>query len=138
MGQEDNPQPDLFSPSECGDILARQPDGTGGAVDRYKVIRRKEGGRLIVTHSPKRARRDALLREGAIEKLRRRLAGSGRVAGVGNRGYARFLDFPDGRVEIDEGKVAAAARWDGIGGVVAWGLDDLDPRKIIERYRGLW
>jgi len=113
-------------------------DGTEGAVDRCKVIRRTEGGRLIITHSPKRARRDALLREGAIEKLRRRLAGSGRVAGVSKRGYARFLDFPDGCVEIDEGKVAAAARWDGIGGVVAWGLDDLDPREIIDRYRGLW
>jgi len=70
--------------------------------------------------------------------LRKRLAESGRVAGVGNRGHARFLDFPDGRVEIDEGKVAVAARWNGIGGVVAWGLADLDPRQVIDRYRGLW
>ncbi|MCY4238540.1 MAG: hypothetical protein OXC93_09335 [Rhodospirillaceae bacterium] len=66
---------------------------------------------------------------------RKRLARNGSAAGQGNRGTARFLDFPEGKVEVNEARIAAAARWDGLRGVVAWGLDDRDPCNLVIQYR---
>ncbi len=107
------------------------------SIARYKSLR-KGSTRVIVTWSPKRARKDARQRAQGLERLRRRLAGSDRPASVAGRGYARFLAFPEGRIEIDGDKVAEAARWDGIGGIVAWGHDDADARFLVMQYRRLW
>ncbi len=74
------------------------------------------GRRLVVTHSPKRARKDARERERRIEKLRARLEASDTPASLSSRGGARFLDFPGGKARLDEAKVAEAARWDGLRG----------------------
>ena len=93
--------------------------------------------RLVVTHSPKRARKDARERERRIEKLRARLETGDTPASVSNRGAARFLDFPDGKVRLNEAKVAEAARWDGLRGIVAWGCDEADPRDLVVQYRRL-
>ena len=95
------------------------------------------GGRLIATHSPKRARRDGRDRARRIERLRARLARSGTAAAQCGRGAARFLDFPDGRVTLNEARIAAAARWDGLRGIMAWGCDDADPRGLVTQYRRL-
>ena len=105
-------------------------------IGRYRSI--EDGDRkLVVTYSPRRARKDAHNRERQIEKLRARLAKSSGLASYGSRGTARFLDFPDGEVRLNEDKVAAAARWDGLRGIVAWGCDRTDPRELIIQYRKL-
>ena len=39
---------------------------------------------------------------------------------------------------VDQNKVEKAARWDGIHGIVAWGLETSDPRELVRRYRRLW
>lgn len=107
------------------------------SIARYKCLW-KGATRVIVTWSPKRARKDARLRTQNLERLRKNLAASQKPASVAKRGHARFLTFPEGRIEIDEDKVAEAARWDGVSGIVAWGHDDADPRFLVMQYRRLW
>ncbi len=93
--------------------------------------------RLIVTCSPRRARKDAGNRALGIEKLQSRLDKSREPASHSNRGSARFLDFPDGQVSLNEDKIAEAERRDGLRGIVAWGCDDMDPLDLVIQYRRL-
>ena len=96
-----------------------------------------DGSRLVVTHSPRRARKDAQDRRWRIEKLRKKLEKGATPAALSTAGAARFLDFPDGHVAINEDKIAKAAAWDGLRGIVAWGCDAADPRDLIGQYRCL-
>ena len=93
--------------------------------------------RLVVTHSPRRARKDERDRRRKLERLRDRLARSSSPASQCSKGNARFLDFPEGRAELNEEKIAAAAAWDGLRGIVAWGCGDADPRDLVVQYRRL-
>jgi len=118
----------------------RAGHGTGGADGDgwYKVIER-DGARIIVTWSPKRARNDARKRGKAVETLREKLKRSRKPGSFGSRGHGRFLSFPDGGdVTLDEKKIEAAARWDGLHAILVHGADDLDARDAIARYRQLW
>ena len=92
---------------------------------------------LIVTYSPKRARKDRKVREDRLNKLQQRLANSRQPASLASGGNARYLDFPDGRVRISSAKVARLAAWDGLKGIVAWGCADHDPRDLVVQYRQL-
>ena len=122
------------------------------AVEHYKVrtvdpVKDKENpdkdnktkkARLIVTHSDRRARKDARLRDQQIARLTKRLEKNTRPAALSQRGSARFLSFPDGQVQLNETKINEAARWDGLHGLKAWGLDDQDPKSLIRQYRRRW
>ncbi len=92
---------------------------------------------MIVTHSPKRARKDRKVREDRLNGLRKRLANSRQPASLAGGGNARYLDFPDGQVRISTEKVAGLAAWDGLKGIVAWGCEDHDPRDLVVQYRRL-
>lgn len=118
-------------------------------TDRYRTLPRSDGvrigvfhhkgRRLVVTWSPKRARKDAADRERAIKKLMRRLGKSGNPREVlGNRGNHRYIRIEGkARLVIDEDKVAEAARWDGLKGVVT-NLRDIPAGELLARYRDLW
>ena len=121
---------DDFKP--WGDSVPKQAD-----VAQYKVLC-QNARQVIVTYSPRRARKDAHKRAEGIEKLNKRLQKSKQPKSVSQRGYARFLNFPEGQVAVDQNKVEKAARWDGIHGIVAWGLETSDPRELVRRYRRLW
>ena len=106
-------------------------------VDRYRCLQ-TDGARLVVTYSQRRARKDARERERHLEKLRKQLQKNGQSAAVSRHGYARFLDFPEGRVTINAAKVAEAVRWDGLHGIKAWGLEGSEPPRLVGEYRRLW
>ncbi len=74
---------------------------------------------LVATPRPQGCPRD---RERRIEKLRSRMNKSQQLASHSYRSTVRFLDFSDGKVRLNEDKIAQAARWDGLRGIVAWGL----------------
>jgi hypothetical protein len=77
-----------------------------------------EYGRLIVAYTDARARKDGYNRERGLRRLRKRI-GNGRLSKehLNNRGYNRFLKLTgEVTVELDEAKVAQAARWDGLKG----------------------
>lgn len=97
-----------------------------------------EHGRLIVAYSDRRARKDAYNRERGLRRLRKRIS-SGRLSKehLNNRGYNRFLKLTgEVTVELDEAKVAQAARWDGLKGYLT--NTELSPNVVIETYGQLW
>ena len=102
------------------------------------VIEKDNTHRLIVSYSDKRAGKDAYNRQRAVKKLRRKVQ-SGRLTKehLNNRGYNKFLRL-DGevKIEIDEAKIAQAARWDGLKGYLT--NTDHSPESVIETYGQLW
>lgn len=108
--------------------------GNGQSVD----LAQERGGRLIVSYSTQRAKKDRHNRERGLQRLRKRI-GSGRMTKeqLNNRGYNKFLKLT-GKidVEIDEQKVLEATRWDGLKGYVT--NTDLTPSEVIANYGHLW
>ena len=102
------------------------------------VIEKDHGHRLIVSYSHKRAKKDAHNRRRGLKKLRRKVR-SGRLTKehLNNRGYNKFLRL-DGevKIEIDQRKIAEAARWDGLKGYLT--NTDHSPELVIENYGQLW
>jgi len=102
------------------------------------VIDHKQGRRLIVSYSDKRAGKDEYNRKRGLARLRKRI-GSGRMTKehLNNRGYNKFLKLTgEVTVEIDESRIERAARWDGLKGFIT--NTDLPPDEIIENYGQLW
>ncbi|MDE2790041.1 MAG: transposase [Paracoccaceae bacterium] len=84
---------------------------------------------LVVSWTAKRARKDADDRRRAVAKLIRRL---------GKGGYHRYVRVVgDSRPEVDEQKIHAAGRWDGLHGVVT-NLRGIGAQDLFDRYRQLW
>lgn len=101
-------------------------------------LARKDGTRLIVSHSEKRARHDAYRRDKGLTKLRTAIA-SGRLTKehLNNRGYNRFLAITgEVAISVNEQSVADDTRWDGLKGYVTNTL--LPPSNVIEQYGHLW
>ena len=112
---------------------------TGKEKVGCREIRLGDNRRLIVYYSEKRAGKDRHERMVALEKLKKKFGASSDIKQLAaSRGYARLLKISgEASVEIDEEKVEAEARWDGIGGVVTndWGRD---VEELVSHYRGLW
>jgi transposase len=102
------------------------------------IIRKKDGTRLIVSYSDKRAKKDAHNRERGLRKLRQRVK-SGKLTkeNINNRGYNKFLSL-SGEVEVavDEEKVDDDKKWDGLKGYVT--NTSLRSKTVIENYHHLW
>jgi len=98
-----------------------------------------EGRRLIVSHNTKRARKDARDREQILKKLKARIGEKGSTKKlVTNRGYLAVVsEEGNSKVTIDEVKIAAAARWDGLHGVFT-NLSEINHEQILALYRRLW
>src|SRR5918994_3867951 len=90
--------------------------------------------RYIVCRNPAEAEKDAAERDAIVANLRRALK-AGDKALVGNAGYRRFLKAPEVGFAIDEARVAADARFDGI--FVLRTNTTLDPLQAMLRYREL-
>lgn len=117
-------------------------------VDRYRwtgdgrrvgVFRTAQGRRLIVTWCPRRARKDAHDRDKAIRKLTKELSKSDTPASLlSKRKNGKFLRIEgESKVVLDPEKIAEAARWDGLHGVVT-NLRGMTLQQISGHYRGLW
>ena len=105
---------------------------------RSVVIEKDSTHRLIVSCSDKRASRDAYNRQRGLKKLRRKVH-SGKLTKehLSNRGYNKFLRLSgEVKIEIDQAKVAQAARWDGLKGYLT--NTDYSPELVIETYGQLW
>jgi len=107
--------------------------------DNNSIVVKKEGAtRLIVTYSNARAKKDAYNRERGLNKLKKQIK-SGRLTKehINNRGYNKFLKLAgEIVVTIDDEKVKADAKWDGLKGYVT--NTRLSPKIIVENYRELW
>jgi len=102
------------------------------------VIEKDSAHRLIVSYSDKRARKDAHNRQRGLKKLRQKVH-SGRLTKehLNNRGYNKFLQLSgEVKIEIDQAKIAQAARWDGLKGYLT--NTNHSPELVIETYGQLW
>lgn len=102
------------------------------------AIKKPDGSRLLVTYSEKRARKDIRNRERGLRRLQQRVK-SGRLTkeNINNRGYNKFLTLEgEVKVTIDEEKIKADERWDGLKGYIT--NSRLGGKKIVENYAQLW
>lgn len=95
--------------------------------------------RLIVSHSTKRARKDARDREQILIKLKKKIGNKGTTKKlVTNRGYLSVVtESGNSQVAIDDEKVASAAQWDGFHGVLT-NMAEANHQEILDFYRRLW
>lgn len=94
--------------------------------------------RIIVSYSEQRAAKDRHNRDKGIQRLRKAYS-SGKInkRNVNQRGYNKFLVIEnDVMVSIDEDKIAADARWDGLKSYIT--NTDLAAGEVIDQYHGLW
>jgi transposase len=107
------------------------------------VARFEDKGRiLVVSYSPKRARKDAHDREKGIEKLRIKLSKTGTTRSqLSNRGYRKYLELDNtcnDKITINEEKLAEAHVWDGLKGFVISQSSSLSNEEILKQYNNLW
>lgn len=122
------------SAKDVEDWLLSLPHEDGAFYERALA----NGDRLIVTYSSKRADKDALNRRKGVERLRKAYA-SGKITKdkINKRGYSKFLKIDnDVSVSLDEDKILADSKWDGLKGYVT--NTTLPPAKVVEQYHGLW
>lgn len=116
-------------------ILLTREEMKAGDV---RTMQKENGATLVVSLSDKRARKDAHNREKGLKKLRLKVkSGILTKQSVTNRGYNKFLTLSsDVKVSLDEEKIKADEKWDGLKGYVT--NSTLPPDKVIEHYGHLW
>lgn len=105
---------------------------------KHKIIIKSSGQRLIISHSDKRANKDAHNRKRGLNRLEKHIK-SGKLtkSSINNRGYNKYLKLEgEINVEIDYGKFKKDEVWDGLKGYIT--NTSLGAKKIIENYNNLW
>ena len=107
---------------------------------KTKEVKHKYG-RLIVSHSEKRAKKDAHDRMKAVNKLLKKLKKDGTVNAkefLSNYGYKKYIkEAQSGSFELDEEKITTDTRWDGLHGVIT-NSKEMTHTEAIEQYKNLW
>lgn len=117
------------------EILKKSIDMKDGASF---IIKKENKLHLIISYSQVRAKKDAHNRQRGLTKLQKRIK-SGRLTKqhINSRGYNKFLKLTgEINVNLDEGKIAEDAKWDGLKGYVT--NTQLSPKTVIENYKDLW
>jgi len=108
---------------------------SGDRIGRFQY----KGRNLIVTYSPKRARKDAADRKKAVEKLIQKLKKKKNpkeyLSNYGNKKYIKVSG--ESHLELNEEKVASEVCWDGLHGMVS-NSKTLTDNEITNQYRNLW
>lgn len=103
-----------------------------------KVIHKKDGNRLIISYSDKRAKKDEHNRKRGLSRLEKQVK-SGKLTkqNINNKGYNKYLRMK-GKVdiEIDYDKYIADKQWDGLKGYIT--NTTLNPSTVLEQYKNLW
>jgi len=111
-----------------------------GSGIKTKEIRHKMG-RMIVSHSEKRAKKDERDRSKAIELLLKKVRKDGSIAAkslVSNYGYKKYIKISDeDKLRVDESKLAAEKQWDGLHGIIT-NSQEKKHETILEQYQQLW
>ena len=116
------------------DLESYQP--TGGSELSLSAEFVHKGRRIVVGWSRERARKDAVGRRKAVEKLIRKLRRSTNPAQtLSDCEFGLFVKVNgDARLEVDEDKIKEAARWDGLKGIVT-NVPDMSGSDLLARYR---
>jgi transposase len=105
---------------------------------KYKELALKDK-RVISVYSLIRAKKDSSDRKKSIERLRKKLARSKKteslISSFGNKKYLKITGSSN--IELDEEKIAAAAKFDGIYAVTTNDMN-ITPAQIVHQYHNLW
>ena len=104
----------------------------------FAVIERKDGLKLHIGYSDKRAKKDRFNRERGIKKLEKSIS-SGKLtkANINNRGYNKFLRLEgEISISIDREKLQQDQKWDGMKGYLT--NTELSSSDVVDNYNNLW
>lgn len=95
-------------------------------------------GRLIITYSSKRAKKDAYNRKKGLERLEKRvLSGKLSKKHINNRGYNKYLRLKgETNISIDYDKYYNDEVWDGLKGYNT--NTSLSIKQVVSQYHQLW
>ncbi len=99
---------------------------------------KKDGGRLIVGYSTKRAKKDTYNREKGVKRLQKAYK-SGNITkeNINKRGYNKFLEISKNvKVEINQKKINEDEKWDGLKGYIT--NTSLPAKEVYQQYNELW
>lgn len=122
-------------------------EGKKSGVTKYRVIKRDDGTSILATWSSARADKNAHDRQRLLDRTLKRLKDKGVVEGVsilGNRGTLKYLKLQEGQKAneyvLDEEKIAADAKWDGLRGVMTDLPLGSEPEisAVLSHYHSLW
>lgn len=116
---------------------AYQPLSDGKSVREISINKR----RLIVSNSLKRAQKDRLDRQRAIDKLMEKLTRTKNPKDlVSNFGYKKYIKVEgEASYTIDENKIKNAQTWDGLLGIITnMEQKDISCAEALLHYHGLW
>lgn len=102
------------------------------------IIKKKDGLKLIIGYTEKRAKKDRYNRERGLLKLEQRVK-SGKLtkSSINNRGYNKYLKLTGKiSINIDYNKYSLDAAWDGLKGYLT--NTSLTKEEIISNYGELW
>jgi transposase len=91
--------------------------------------------RYIVCLNEEEAKRDKAVREEIVSELREKIT-KGPKKMIGNTGYRRYLSVEKDAVQINEAKITAEKKFDGI--YVLRTNTDLSAKEAALAYKGLW
>jgi len=99
---------------------------------------KSKNGRLIVSYSDKRARKDVRNREKGLKRLEKKVKnGKLNKDHINNRGYNKYLKLEgEASVSIDYEKYKADSVWDGLKGYVT--NTKLSRNEVMANYAQLW
>lgn len=96
-------------------------------------------GRLIVSYKKKRAMKDHQDRQRVLDKVKKVLGEKGNPSKlITNQGVKKFITRDqNASISLDADKIADAAQWDGLHGIITNIRDDA-PQSLLMRYARLW
>lgn len=98
-----------------------------------------EGQRLIVSYKSRRAMKDLKDRDRVLAKIKKTIGKKSNPKKlITNAGVKKFVSVSDdATVVLDEDKIAQAAAWDGLHGIIT-NIKEDSPASLIARYARLW
>ena len=124
----------LLDSSDYQEVYPERVDSKSPSPLKVKEVT-VNGTRYIVCRNERQARKDAADREAIVESLKEKLKTAPKTL-IGNKGYRQFLSVDKQSVTIDEKKIEADARYDGI-----WVLTTntkLTAKDVALKYKELW
>jgi transposase len=96
------------------------------------------GRRLVVSYKAERATKDKKDRDRLVEKTKKRLGKNGTAAKlISNHGVRSVTRIKSADAELNQDKIAAAAQWDGLHGILT-NIQNQDAAALLARYARLW
>ena len=121
-------------------ILDQEQYHEVNSIEHLQEIEHSQG-RLIVSYSQKRAKKDKYDRQKAIEALRKKINKKKKLGAkdlLNNYGYKKYLkEEGASNIVINEEKILEEQAWDGLTGVIS-NSKDIKPQEIINQYKQLW